>query len=307
MIRPNSFRMNEQTAANNYFQKKLSHLSFSEIQQKALAEFDHFAMKLIEKGIDLIVIEDDPDSNTPDSLFPNNWLSLHEEGKAVLYPMFAENRRLERRIDILDYLSEKGFDLNDVVDLSDAEQFNEFLEGTGSMVLDRVHFQCFAALSPRTNLSIVEEWSDLMGFESHVFYAYQTINGERLPIYHSNVMMSIGENLAILCADCIDDESERENVISALKKCYKEILYITEEQLHHFAGNMLQVRKADGGLCWIMSDAAHQSLNRAQIEKLESDSEVLHIPLDIIETLGGGSARCMLAENFLPLISDSEE
>jgi hypothetical protein len=299
--------MNEQTAANNYFQKNLGHLSFAEIQEKAIAEFDHFALKLIERGFDLIVIEDDPTSHTPDSIFPNNWISLHEEGKAVLYPMFAVNRRLERRIDILDYLAERGFDLNDVVDLSDAEQFNEFLEGTGSMVLDRVHFQCFAALSSRTHLSLVEEWCDLMGFESNVFRAYQTLNGERLPIYHTNVMMSIGENIAILCADCIDDQSEKQNVISVLKKCDKEILYITEEQLNHFAGNMLQVRKGDGNLCWIMSDAAYNSLDRAQIEKIESDSEVLHVPLDIIETLGGGSARCMLAENFLPLLSDSEE
>ncbi len=307
MIRPNSFRMNEQTATNNYFQKNLSHLSFSEIQEKALAEFDHFAMKLIEKGIGVIVIEDDPAANTPDSLFPNNWLSLHEEGKAVLYPMFAENRRPERRIDILDYLAEKGFDINDVVDLSDAEQFNEFLEGTGSLVLDRIHFQCFAALSPRTNLSLVEEWCDLMGFEYNVFHAFQTSEGERRPIYHTNVMMSIGENLAILCADCMDIESERQNIIATLKKCDKEILYITEEQLNHFAGNMLQVRKGDGSLCWIMSDAAFHSLDKAQIERLENDAEVLHVPLDIIETLGGGSARCMLAENFLPLLVDSED
>jgi len=301
MIRPVQFRFNEQTAVNNYYQKAIEGLSASEIQLKAAEEFDHFVEKLRSKKINVIVVEDTPDPSTPDSIFPNNWISFHSDGKVGLYPMYAENRRLERRPDILEKLqSKEGLKITEIIDFSKFEKESLFLEGTGSMILDRPNKIVYAAISLRTDEKVLDEFCDKFAYKAVKFIANQTVNGERLPIYHTNVMMCVADELAILCADSIDDESERKEVIESLEKTGKEVIIISEDQKHHFAGNMLQVNGTDGKPYLVMSAAAHQSLNEDQIKRIEKYCEILSSSLDTIEALGGGSARCMMAEVFLP-------
>lgn len=299
MIRPVSFYMNEQTAVNNYYQKKLEGLSNEQVQDKALAEFDGFVAKLRTAGVNVEVFDDTPDPSTPDSIFPNNWVSFHESGKVWLYPMYAINRRLERREDLLESLSEK-FEIESVDGFLDWEMDNKFLEGTGSLILDRQNKIAYAAISERTNPDVLAEFLEKTGYSSVSFIANQTVNGQRLPIYHTNVMMCLGESFAVLCADCIDDQVERQRVIDSLEKNHKEVVYITEEQKGRFAGNMLQVQNATGDKFVVMSQAAFTSLTEEQKEQLSKHGQLLHSNLDTIEALGGGSARCMMAEVFLP-------
>ena len=299
MIRPVSFYMNEQTAVNNYYQKKLEGLSNEQVQDKALAEFDGFVAKLRTAGVNVEVFDDTPDPSTPDSIFPNNWVSFHESGKVWLYPMYAINRRLERREDLLESLSEK-FEIESVDGFLDWEMDNKFLEGTGSLILDRQNKIAYAAISERTNPDVLVEFMEKTGYSSVSFIANQTVNGQRLPIYHTNVMMCLGESFAVLCADCIDDQEERQRVIDSLEKNHKEVVYITEEQKGRFAGNMLQVQNATGDKFVVMSQAAFTSLTEEQKEQLSKHGQLLHSNLDTIEALGGGSARCMMAEVFLP-------
>ncbi|WP_291722200.1 citrulline utilization hydrolase CtlX [Bernardetia sp.] len=301
MIRPVKFMFNEQTAVNNYYQKAIAGLSESEIQSKAITEFDQFVEKLRTKKINVIVIEDTLTPSTPDSIFPNNWVSFHSDGKVGLYPMFAENRRLERRPDILEKLqSQEGLKIKNVIDFSDYEAEGLFLEGTGSMILDRPNKLVYAAISVRTDEKVLEDFCEKFGYTAIKFTANQTVDGKRLPIYHTNVMMCVADEFAILCADSIDDLEERKNVIESLEKTGKKIIEISEEQKHHFAGNMLQVNGTDGKSYLVMSAAAHQSLNESQVERIEKYCEILSSSLDTIEALGGGSARCMMAEVFLP-------
>lgn len=302
MIRPVQFRMNEQTAVNNYYQKKLEGLTPENVNQKAVEEFDGFVERLRSVGVNVVVVQDTKDTDTPDSIFPNNWISFHEDGTVVLYPMFAENRRLERREDVFDILEDAGFHINDeILDYTSAEEDNVFLEGTGSMILDRENARCYVALSPRADEELVIEFCEDNDLDPVIFEAYQTTaDGERLPIYHTNVMMSIGETFAVICADSIDDKAERKLVLNKLKEDGKDIVYITEEQVNHFAGNMLQVEGAEGKLYLVMSTQAYESLTDAQIKQIESHCAILHAPLYTIEACGGGSARCMLAEVFLP-------
>ncbi|AFM03730.1 hypothetical protein Fleli_1297 [Bernardetia litoralis DSM 6794] len=301
MIRPIKFRFNEQTAVNNYYQKAPKKLNESEIQSKAIAEFDIFVEKLRSKKINVIVIEDTPEPSTPDSIFPNNWISFHSDGKVGLYPMFAENRRLERRPEILEKLQkEAGFKINEVIDFSNYEKEAFFLEGTGSMILDRPNKIVYAAISIRTNEKIIDDFCDKFNYKAIKFIANQTVDGKRLPIYHTNVMMCIANDFAVLCADSIDNQAEKEAVIQSLEKTGKEIIEISEDQKHHFAGNMLQVNGTDEKPYLVMSKAAHLSLNDNQKAKIEKYCEILSSSLDTIETLGGGSARCMMAEVFLP-------
>jgi hypothetical protein len=302
MIRPVAFRMNEQTAVNNYYQKVLDGLDAKTVNAKAQQEFDAFVEKLTAAGIEVVVIEDTLEPNTPDSIFPNNWISFHENGDVVLYPMFAENRRVERRGDVLDILETKGFVIENTLDYTDAENEGYFLEGTGSIVLDRVNEIAYCALSPRADVEIFIEFCEDLNLEPIIFEAFQTVNNERKLIYHTNVMMCIADTFAVICADCIDDNSEKKIVLETLKDSGKEVIRITEDQVNRFAGNMLQLENKNGDKYLIMSTSAYQALRPKQIEIIEKHCPIIHSSLDTIELCGGGSARCMMAEIFLKKI-----
>ena len=300
MIRPVAFRMNEQTAVNNYYQKVLDGLLPATVNAKAQQEFDAFVEKLTAVGVDVTVVDDTLEPNTPDSIFPNNWISFHENGDVALYPMFAENRRHERREEILDLLEEKGFVIHNIIDYTSAEEDGFFLEGTGSLLLDRVNAKAYCALSPRADEELFIEFCEDFDYAPVIFEAFQTVDSERKLIYHTNVMMCLGDTFAVICSDCIDDKKERKMVLDNLKENGKEIILITEAQMNNFAGNMLEVRGANDKQYLVMSAAAHQSLTPKQIEQLEKHAEILSSSLDTIEACGGGSARCMMAEIFLP-------
>jgi hypothetical protein len=301
MIRPVAFRMNEQTAVNNYYQKVLDNLLPATVNAKAQEEFDAFVKKLQAVGVNVIVVDDTLNPDTPDSIFPNNWISFHETGDVVLYPMFAENRRGERREDVLDILEDNGFVINEIMDYTSAEEDGFYLEGTGSIVLDRENGKAYCALSPRADEELFIEFCEDFEYSPVIFEAFQTVDGERKLIYHTNVMMCIGDTFAVICADCIDDKKERKMVLDSLRGDDKEIILITEAQVNNFAGNMLEVLGADDRRYLVMSSSAHQSLTKKQIAQLEEHVTILSSSLDTIEACGGGSARCMMAEIFLPL------
>ena len=299
MVRPVNFRMNEQTAVNNYFQEDLD-LMNQTINTKAQEEFDAFVIVLRDKGIHVIVVDDTKETDTPDSIFPNNWISFHADGTVGLYPMFAENRRNERREDILDILEEEGFLIKNIMDYTSAEEEGVFLEGTGSILMDRVNKKAYCTLSVRADEELFIEFCEDFEYTPVIFTAYQSVDGKRLPIYHTNVMMCLAENFSVICLDTIDDKKEKKNVVDHLKQDGKEIITITEEQMHHFAGNMLQVLGKDNKRYLVMSSAAYNSLTPTQIKGIEKYCEIIHSSLETIETCGGGSARCMMAEVFLP-------
>lgn len=298
MIRPVAFRMNEETAVNNYFQEDIN-IKNSEINKKAQAEFDAFVEKLRAVGVNVIVENDDLRMDTPDSIFPNNWISFHENGDVALFPMFAENRRRERREEVLFRLEKEGFKIHNVIDYTPAEDEGYFLEGTGSLLLDRVNRKAYCAISPRADEELLIEFCEDFEYTPVIFVANQTVDGKRLPIYHTNVMMCLAEEFCVICLESIDDKSEKKNVLQHLKKDGKEIITITERQMHHFAGNMLQVQGRDKKYM-VMSSAAHKSLDASQISAIEKHCEILSSDISTIETCGGGSARCMMAEVFLP-------
>lgn len=300
MIRPVAFRMNEQTAVNNYYQKVLDNTTPATVNAKAQLEFDTFVEKLRGVGVNVIVVDDTLSPDTPDSIFPNNWISFHDSGEIVLYPMFAENRRGERREDILEILEEQGFEINDVWDYTSAEEDDLFLEGTGSLLLDRANEKTYCALSPRADEGLVIEFCEDFEMDPVIFEAFQTVDGERKHIYHTNVMMCLAETFAVICVDSIDDKQERKIVLNHLKSSGKEVIAITEEQVNNFAGNMLQVKGADDKKYLVMSTQAFNSLTPVQVKSIEKHCEILHSSLDTIEACGGGSARCMMAEVFLP-------
>ena len=299
MVEPVNFNYNPQTAVNNYFQNKVDEEA-EKIQEQALDEFRTMVSTLRSKGINVLTIKDTPIPHTPDSIFPNNWISFHEDGTVVMYPMYAENRRNERREeDILSFLEEKGFNIIDVLDYTSAEEDEIFLEGTGSIILDRENDIAYAAISQRTDEDLFIEFCEDLEYTPVLFSANQTVNGQRLPIYHTNVMMCIADEYAIICLSTIDDKKERKHVVENLKDSGKEIIAITEEQMHQFAGNMLQV----GGLgqqYLVMSQTAFDSLTIEQKNAIEKYNPILSVKIDLIEKLGGGSARCMMAEVFLP-------
>ena len=299
MIRPIQFRMNEQTAVNNYFQEDLA-IKNQEINSHAQEEFDQFVQKLRLVGVDVIVIEDRKETDTPDSIFPNNWISFHENVDIALYPMFAENRRRERREDVLDLLEDRGYEIQHIVDYTGAEEDGLFLEGTGSIILDRVNRKAYCALSPRADEELFIEFCEDFEYTPVIFTANQSVDGKRMPIYHTNVMMALAETFAVICLESIDDKKERKNVLQHLKEDGKEIVAITEMQMHHFAGNMLQVVGAEEKRYMVMSEAAYKSLTQQQIATIEKHCSILYSSLETIETCGGGSARCMMAEVFLP-------
>ena len=297
MVEPIAFGYNSQTAENNYFQKEQKE---TDIQEKALQEFNNFAAKLREKGINVITVKDTLNPHSPDSIFPNNWVSFHEDGKVALYPMFALNRRVERRSEILERLKNEGFKINTVEDFSPFENEEKYLEGTGSMIFDHDYKIAYGSVSLRLDEELFRNFCAKFGFTPIVFHSYQNVGDQRLPIYHTNVMMCVAEQFVVICLDCIDDEMEREKVQEVIKSSNKELIEISEDQLQQFAGNMLQVQNEEGDKFLVMSEAAYKSLTKEQVERIENYCGIIYADLNTIETNGGGSARCMLAEVFLP-------
>ncbi|TCD10533.1 amidinotransferase [Pedobacter frigidisoli] len=294
MIRPVDFKFNEQTAGNNKFQVASTE---SDVQTQALKEFDGFVTLLEENGVDVTVVDDTLHPETPDSIFPNNWVSFHEDGSVFLYPMFSENRRLERRKEILDGLKDK-FEVSHISDLSFYEMQYAFLEGTGSMVLDRTNKIAYACLSVRTDEEVLNNFCMLTGYQP---VAFQAVDNTNFPIYHTNVMMCIGDKFAVICLDSIKNSKEREQVALNLIDSGKEIIEISLDQMNHFAGNMLQVSNASSESLLVMSEQAYLSLAEEQVIKLKIYNRIIYAPLYTIEKNGGGSARCMLAEIHLPM------
>lgn len=297
MIEPIAFGYNAETAENNYFQVEQKG---SDIQSRALAEFNSFVGKLRNKGVNVITIKDTLDPHTPDSIFPNNWVSFHKDGKVVLYPMFASNRRVERREDILETIKSQGFEVAEIDDWSFSETQGHFLEGTGSMIFDHDNKIAYGSVSLRLDERLFREFCEKYGYTPIVFHSYQTVGAERLAIYHTNVMMCVADQFVVICLDCIDDELERGKVIETIKNSGKEIIEISEEQMQQFAGNMLQVQNNEGRKFLVMSQTAYQSLDPEQVAAIEKYCEIIYSDLNTIEVNGGGSARCMLAEVFLP-------
>lgn len=297
MIEPIAFGFNAETAKNNYFQ--IEQKGF-DTQFKALTEFKAFVEKLRSKGINVITIKDTLDPHTPDSIFPNNWVSFHKDGKVVLYPMFASNRRVERRDDIIETIKEQGFEVSEIDDWSFPEMQGHFLEGTGSMIFDHDNKLAYGSVSLRLDENLFREFCEKYGFTPVVFHSFQTVGEERLPIYHTNVMMCVADKFVVICLDCIDSELERSKVAEIIKNSGKEIIEISEEQMQQFAGNMLQVQNRDGEKFLVMSETAYRSLHEDQVSAIEKYCEIIYSDLNTIEVNGGGSARCMLAEVFLP-------
>jgi len=297
MIEPVNFGFNPQTAVNNYFQ--VNDRS-KEIQKKALKEFLNFVEKLQDSGVNVIKIKDTLEPHTPDSIFPNNWVSFHECGKVVLYPMFAENRRLERRNDIFKILSEQGFHISEIVDYSGFELESKFLEGTGSMVLDRENKIAYGAISPRLNEEVFRKFCYQFDYTPVIFHSYQNLNENKLLIYHTNVMMCVGTDFAVVCLESICNEEEKKIVKKRLLDSGKEIVDVSEYQMQNFAGNMLELKNKNNEKILVMSSSAYNILSKKQLDMLETHADIVHSELANIEKNGGGSARCMIAEIFLP-------
>ena len=296
MVRPAFFTFNEQTAVNNHYQK-LDSKPAQEIQNEAMIEFDKMVEKLKKMGIDVKVMQDTKEPHTPDSIFPNNWFSTHYSNTVVLYPMFAENRRLERTDRIYEFFD--NVDNLNVVDYSSLEKENIFLEGTGALVLDRKNKKAYCSLSERANEKLLDIFCEDAGYKKVAFHSYQTVNEIRKAIYHTNVMMAMGENYAILCADSIDNSEEREKVIKELKSDDKEIVYINEYQVEHFLGNTIELINNEGVNICVMSTTAYSVLTPEQKNIIEKYDIIVPVDVHTIERYGGGSARCMIAELFI--------
>jgi len=296
MIRPVNFGFNEQTAESNAFQNRSD--DQRKVQDKALQEFNNFVEILRQNGVNVTVIDDMAEPHTPDSIFPNNWVSFHDDGNVILYPMHAENRRLERREDIISQL-EDCFTVKHVVDLSRFEHDNKFLEGTGSMVLDRENNIAYACLSPRTDKEVLDLFCKQEGYKEVSFYAFDKTG---LPIYHTNVLMCIGSKFAVICLDSITDNNEKNEVVTLLKLTHKEIITISYAQMNRFAGNMLEVKNSEGETLIVMSQNAYKSLKPLQKNALKKYGKLVYADINTIEENGGGSARCMMAEVHLPSI-----
>lgn len=301
MVRPANFGFNDQTASNNAFQTNDTSRPASEIQKLALEEFDGFVGKLREAGVNVIVVEDTYEPPKADAVFPNNWVTFHQDGRLITYPMYAPVRRLERREDILERLTAQ-FGYSERIHLEDYESENRFLEGTGSMILDRPNKMVYACLSPRTDKALLQEYCSIIGYE---MLAFTALDGKDQEIYHTNVMMALGEAFVVICLDTLRDASERRMLMNKFAATGKEVIEITLNQMLHFAGNMLQVRNPAGDAFLVMSEQAFKSLTPAQIVLIEKHTNILYSPIPTIETYGGGSARCMMAEVFLPTRSDS--
>ena len=297
MVRPANFGYNEQTAENNAFQLYDDSLSDNEIRVKALAEFDAFVECLKNEGVQVIVAEDSASPAKPDAVFPNNWVTFHQEGFVITYPMFAPIRREERSESIIEQVLQQGFNSTARLHFEASEENDQFLEGTGSVIFDHVNKIAYAGLSPRTNDVLLDSLCEKIGYEAVTFRALDAAGQE---VYHTNVMMAMGENFVVVCLGCIWDQKERAMLENKFRETGKEIVNISLDQMNAFAGNMLQVKNKDGKLILVMSSTAYESLTPDQITLLEGHTSLLHCPIDTIETYGGGSARCMMAEVFLP-------
>jgi hypothetical protein len=298
MIRPARFAGNEQTAPSNRFQQLDASADRSSIHSRALAEFNGLADALRNVGVQVHSFDDTPEPHTPDAIFPNNWVSFHSDGTVVLYPMLAENRRLERRLDLIEALNaEHGFHVVNTVDLTHREAEGKFLEGTGSLVLDRVNRIAYACLSPRTDMDVLGEFAQRLDYEVAAFEAFDAGGAA---IYHTNVLMSVGTHFAAICGDCIES-SRRDAVLGILRSSGRVVIELSFEQMNSFAGNMLELRTRTGATVVAMSDTARSSLSAEQSRQLEEAAgRIVCSPIPTIERLGGGSVRCMLAEVHLP-------
>jgi hypothetical protein len=296
MVRPANFGYNEETAASNAFQSNDNTLTQAEISQKALAEFDAFVEKLRKAGVDVIVAEDTNRPLKPDAVFPNNWVTFHQTGTIVTYPMAASVRRLERRDDIIRAIQER-FRVEQKIQLQEYEEIDQFLEGTGSMIIDRPNKLVYACLSPRTHIDLLVRYCKLMGYTPVPFHA---VDGNGMEIYHTNVMMALGETFVVICLDTVQSEIEENMLLNKFAASGKEIIEITLDQMMNFAGNMLQVRNNSGETFLVMSGQAFDSLKDEQIAQISRHTNIISSPIPTIETYGGGSARCMMAEVFLP-------
>lgn len=297
MIEPAAFGYNAETAANNYFMQQPDETPAC-IQTKALNEFTLMVEKLRGAGIRVLVERDTPEPPTPDSIFPNNWVSFHEQGVAVVYPMYAESRRMERRSSIFKFLREKGHAYPELITLAHYEQQHLFLEGTGSMVLDRCNRVAYAALSERTSSTVFNDFCNRLNFEAIAFSAFQQVGTQRRPVYHTNVMMCVAEQFAVVCTGSIDNRDEQSRVIEKLRSTGKTIVEISEAQMHQFAGNMLQLSSASGELKLVVSGSAYAALDGNQLAVLRQYNDLVVCDVPTIEKYGGGSVRCMIAEIF---------
>jgi hypothetical protein len=293
MIRPVNFGFNTETAATNAFQTKTDAF---DTQTEALERFDAFVKLLKARKVNVIVVEDTASPFTPDSIFPNNWFSTHHSGKVILYPMEAQNRRAERRMDIVEILAKK-YHVAETIDFTHFENDGKYLEGTGSLILDRINKVAYACISSRTNLEVLTEWGKTMNYK---ICSFTSVDANKQPVYHSNVMMCMGDNFAVICLDSIADLDEKLKVKQTLEKYGKRVIEISLTQMNAFAGNMLLIKNKLNQKLLVMSETAYKSLNKKQVLILEEYADLVHIELGIIETLGGGSARCMLAEIHLP-------
>lgn len=294
MIRPLNFTFNAETAVNNTFQVAGAD---TDAQQKALSEFEQFVQLLRDNGVDVTVVDDTSEPYTPDSIFPNNWISFHRDATVCLFPMYAANRRLERKPGVLDVLRRR-FRIDATLDFSGYEEKGLFLEGTGSMVLDRDRRIAYACLSPRTDKEVLLDFCRKLDYTPEVFIAR---DGAGRDIYHTNVMMCVGDRFVVVCLDSLPIPAERQHLEATIQSSGKTLIPITLDQMNHFAGNMLQVENQKGEKLLVMSTQAYKSLTPAQISQLASFNRILHSSLTTIETNGGGSARCMLAEIHLDL------
>ena len=298
MIRPNNFGYNEETALDNHYQNQGSlEMNSNENAQK---EFDNMVFNLRQNGISVYVFQDDDINYTPDSIFPNNWISFHENGDVGLYPMYAENRRLERRPEVIKFLEDKGFNIDNIVDYSSAESENKFLEGTGSMILDRENRIAYCSSSKRSNEDLFIEFCEDFEFTPVLFNSYQSVGDKRLPIYHTNVMMCVAMSYVVICLDSIDDKKQRKNVANFINESGKKLIEISENQVESFAGNMLELLNDKGDSILVMSKSAENSLSEIQKNSIKKYSKIISSNINTIEICGGGSARCMMAEIFLP-------
>jgi len=295
LIRPASFCYNPETAETNEFQK-VAGTQDESIKEDVLAEFDQFAESLYSKGITIRVVEDTELPQKPDAIFPNNWVSFHADGTVILYPMCAASRRSERRMDIIESLRTE-FLIEKIIDISHFENEGRFLEGTGSIVFDHANKIAYACLSPRTDSELFREISQTLGYRPISFHATDS-NGRS--IYHTNVMMCIGVGFAVICLESTQNAEEKATIIESFRKSDLEIIDIDFEQMNNFAGNMLAVSDTNGKVFLVQSQSSFDSLRKEQIAVLEKYCELLPIPIPTIETIGGGSARCMMAEIFLP-------
>lgn len=297
MVRPARFESNPLTAASNRFQGR-TQATPAEQHRLALREFDALVAALRDGGIEVVVVEDTAEPHTPDAIFPNNWVSFHADGRVVLYPMEAENRRTERRMDVVERLdTEHGFTVTEIVDLSFHEAAGQYLEGTGSLVLDRVNRIAYACLSTRTQLDALGDFAQRLDYD---VVAFDAVDRNGVPIYHTNVLMNVGEALAVVCDAAIPRDDQRTAVLESLAATGHEVLQLNYDQLDAFAGNMLELRTATGERRVAMSRQAFDSLDDAQVAKLEQNGGLIVCPIDAIESSAGGSVRCMLAEIHLP-------